>query len=104
LILVMPVIGQKLVLPLFVVVYLWWWSEFGWRLIVCALTWAALIVFYDQILHVFSYSAALSDWLPRGAAGMAAVMAFRVIEHRRARMFPGRQCRSRPDRSACDAG
>jgi hypothetical protein len=66
LILVMPVIGQKLVLPLFVVVYLWWWSEFGWRLIVCALTWAALIVFYDQILHVFSYSAALSDWLPRG--------------------------------------
>jgi TctA family transporter len=65
LILVMLVIGQKLALPLFVVAYLVWWSEFGWRLIALygMLTWAALIVFYDQVLHVFWYPAALSDWL-----------------------------------------
>jgi hypothetical protein len=61
----MLVIGQKLALPLFVVAYLLWWSDFGWRLIALygLLTWAALIVFYDQVLHVFWYPAVLSDWL-----------------------------------------
>lgn len=65
LVVVMPWIGQKLALPLFVVAYLWWWSDFGWRTItIYALaTWTVLIVFYEMVLHVFWYPAAAWFWL-----------------------------------------
>jgi hypothetical protein len=60
------VVGQKLALPIFVICYLWRWSEFGWRtiLIYSLVTWAALIIFYDRVLHVFWYKSWLAGWLP----------------------------------------
>ena len=65
LVLVMPWVGQKLALPLFVAAYLQWWSDFGWRTIViyALATWAVLIIFYDKVLHVFWYPSAVSLWL-----------------------------------------
>ncbi|MDH3738510.1 MAG: tripartite tricarboxylate transporter permease [Alphaproteobacteria bacterium] len=64
--LVALLIGQKLALPLFVAAYLWRWSDFGRRTIVIysGVTWAALIIFYDRVLHVFWYPSWLSSWLP----------------------------------------
>ncbi|MEK9662158.1 MAG: tripartite tricarboxylate transporter permease, partial [Alphaproteobacteria bacterium] len=64
--LVMLLIGQKLALPLFVAVYLWRWSTFGRRTVAiyAFVTWAALILFYDQVLHIFWYKSWLAGWLP----------------------------------------
>lgn len=64
--LIMLIIGQKLALPLFVAIYLWRWSDFGRRTIVVytAATWAALVAFYDQVLHIFWYKSLLTGWLP----------------------------------------
>lgn len=60
------VVGQKLALPVFVICYLWRWSDFGWRtiLIYSLVSWAALIIFYDRVLHVFWYPSWLAGWLP----------------------------------------
>jgi TctA family transporter len=65
--LIMLLIGQKLALPLFVGIYLWRWSNFGWRtiLVYTLATWTMLIVFYDQILNVLWYRSWLAGWLPK---------------------------------------
>lgn len=65
-ILIMLVIGQKLAIPLFIIVYLISWGKYSWRLAIgYALgAWALLIVFYDRILHLFWYPSWVSSWLP----------------------------------------
>ena len=62
----MPVIGQKLVLPLFIAVYLARWGKYGWRIFggyaFCG--WLPLVVFYDKIMHPQWYPAWIYCWLP----------------------------------------
>lgn len=64
--LIMLLIGQKLALPLFAALYLCRWAGQGWRvtLFYALVTWATLIVFYDQILNVLWYRSWLAGWLP----------------------------------------
>jgi len=64
--LLMLLIGQKIVLPLFIFVYLMRWSDYGWRVALgyAAGGWILLVAFYDQVMSLFWYPSWLSDWLP----------------------------------------
>jgi putative tricarboxylic transport membrane protein len=72
--LLMPVVGQKIVLPLFMMVYLIRWGNFSWRLsVIYALAaWLFMVVFYGHVMHLFWYPSWLGDllsgslpaWLP----------------------------------------
>ena len=70
---IMPVIGQKLVLPLFVFVYLIRWGRYGWRAAAgyAFVGWLALVGFYDRIIQLQWYPSWLHyqlpdpSWLPR---------------------------------------
>jgi putative tricarboxylic transport membrane protein len=65
-VLLMLVIGQKLVLPLFIAVYLRRWGKYGWRLVsayaFCG--WLMLIGFYDLVINLQWYPAWIYYWLP----------------------------------------
>ncbi len=65
-IIMMLVIGQKLVIPAFIVIYLIRWGKYSWRIAIGYAIggWALLVVFYDQILHLFWYQSLLATWLP----------------------------------------
>ena len=60
------VLGQKIVLPLFICVYLFRWGKFGWRISFgfALAGWIVLIGFYDQTMHMFWHQSWLSWWLP----------------------------------------
>jgi len=60
------VVGQKIVLPLLICVYLIRWGKFGWRVSLgYALGgWIVLIGFYDQTMHLFWHQPWLALWLP----------------------------------------
>ena len=70
-----PVIGQKLALTLFALVYLRRWGGFSWLVAACYAigVWAVLIGFYDRVLHTFWQPSYLADilrfvgpeWLPQ---------------------------------------
>ncbi|NQV55669.1 MAG: tripartite tricarboxylate transporter permease [Rhodospirillales bacterium] len=62
----MLLIGQKIVLPLFIFVYLMRWGGYGWRVAFgyAAGGWVLLVVFYDRVMSLFWYPSWLSDWLP----------------------------------------
>ena len=66
LMLVTLVIGQKLALPLLILVYLIRWGGRPWKvaLAYAGLGWIFLIVFYDRVMQVFWYPSLLSSWLP----------------------------------------
>ena len=65
-IIVMPVIGQKLVLPIFIATYLVRWGSYNWRVALgyAAVGWVFLVGFYDQVLHLHWYPSWLDSWLP----------------------------------------
>lgn len=65
-ILVMLVIGQKFAVPLFIAVYLVRWGHYSWRIALgyAAAGWLFMVVFYDQVMHLFWHPSWLSDWLP----------------------------------------
>jgi hypothetical protein len=60
------ILGQKIALTLFCGVYLWRWGKFGWRTSIgyafCG--WLFIVVFYDQVMHLFWRPSWLSSWLP----------------------------------------
>jgi putative tricarboxylic transport membrane protein len=68
-------IGQKMALTAFVLVYMLRWGRYGvtWSLIYAAGCWAFLILFYDRLMHIFWYPSVLGTalysewptWLPR---------------------------------------
>jgi putative tricarboxylic transport membrane protein len=62
----MMLLGQKLVLPMFVATYLIRWGHYNWRtaLIYAAVTWLTLILFYDRVMHLLWYPSWLSEHLP----------------------------------------
>ena len=70
---IMPVIGQKLVLPLFIFVYLIRWGRYDWRAAAgyAFVGWLALVGFYDRIIQLQWYPSWLhyqlpdTSWLPR---------------------------------------
>ena len=63
---VMPVIGQKLVLPIFIATYLVRWGSYNWRVALgyAAVGWVFLVGFYDRVLHLHWYPSWLDSWLP----------------------------------------
>ena len=65
-IIVMPVIGQKLVLPIFIATYLIRWGSYNWRVALgyAAVGWVFLVGFYDRVLHLHWYPSWLDSWLP----------------------------------------
>ena len=65
-IIVMPVIGQKLVLPIFIATYLVRWGSYNWRVAFgyAAVGWVFLVGFYDRVLHLHWYPSWLDSWLP----------------------------------------
>ena len=65
-IIVMPVIGQKLVLPIFIASYLVRWGSYNWRVALgyAAVGWVFLVGFYDRVLHLHWYPSWLDSWLP----------------------------------------
>ena len=65
-IIVMPVIGQKLVLPIFIAMYLVRWGKYNWRVALgyAAVGWVFLVGFYDQVMHLHWYPSWLDSWLP----------------------------------------
>jgi hypothetical protein len=65
-ILVMLVIGQKFALPLFIGIYLWRWGSYHWRFSLGYAIggWLLLVLFYDQVMHLFWHQSWLSTWLP----------------------------------------
>lgn len=65
-ILVTFVIGQKLALPLFIGTYLIRWGSYSWKVALgyAAGGWLFLVLFYDQIMHLFWYQSWLYSWLP----------------------------------------
>ena len=65
-IIVMPVIGQKLVLPIFIATYLVRWGSYNWRVALgyAAVGWVFLVGFYDRVLHLHWYPSWLDSWLP----------------------------------------
>jgi putative tricarboxylic transport membrane protein len=60
------VIGQKLALPLFIGTYLIRWGSYSWKVALgyAAGGWLFLVLFYDQIMHLFWYQSWLYSWLP----------------------------------------
>jgi len=60
------IFGQKIALTLFCGVYLWRWGKFGWRTSVgyAFFGWLFIVVFYDQVMHLFWRPSWLSSWLP----------------------------------------
>jgi len=65
-ILITLVLGQKVVLPLFVGFYLRRWGRYSWRvtLIYALCTWGFMVGFYDRLLHMMWYESWLWEWLP----------------------------------------
>ncbi len=65
-ILMMLVIGQKFALPLFIGIYLWRWGSYPWRFSLGYAIggWLLLVLFYDQVMHLFWHQSWLSTWLP----------------------------------------
>ena len=65
-IIVMPVIGQKLVLPIFIATYLVRWGSYNWRVALgyASVGWVFLVGFYDRVLHLHWYPSWLDSWLP----------------------------------------
>ena len=59
-------IGQKLALPLFIGVYLLRWDNYSWKVPLgyAGDGWLFLVLFYDQIMHLFWYQSWLYSWLP----------------------------------------
>ena len=60
------VIGQKLALPLFIGTYLIRWGNYSWKVALSYAGggWLFLVLFYDQIMHLFWYQSWLYSWLP----------------------------------------
>jgi len=60
------VIGQKITLPLFIGMYLWRWGKYGLRVSLGYAIggWMFIVMFYDQVMHLFWYPSWLSSWLP----------------------------------------
>jgi TctA family transporter len=60
------ILGQKIALTLFCGVYLWRWGKFGWRtsIVYAFFGWLFIVVFYDQVMHLFWMPSWLSSWLP----------------------------------------
>ncbi len=56
-------IGQKLALPLFILVFCRFWAGFGWRfsLAYAAAGWAILVLFYESVLTIFWQPSLLGD-------------------------------------------
>jgi putative tricarboxylic transport membrane protein len=65
-VMIMLVIGQKLALPIFIAVYLIRWGNYTWRVALGYAVggWALLVIFYDQIMHLFWYPSLFHSWLP----------------------------------------
>ncbi|MBT3550794.1 MAG: tripartite tricarboxylate transporter permease [Rhodospirillaceae bacterium] len=65
-ILVMPFIGQKFALPLFILVYLIRWGGYNWRIAggYAFGGWLMIVGFYDRILDMLWYPSWLDSWLP----------------------------------------
>lgn len=65
-ILAMLLIGQKLVLPLFIGIYLVRWGRYDWKLAsgYAIGGWLLLAGFYDKIMNLQRYPAWLYYWLP----------------------------------------
>lgn len=65
-VLVMMIIGQKLAIPLFVVIYLFRWGKFNWRISIgyAIGSWVLLIAFYDRVMHLAWHPSWLDGWLP----------------------------------------
>ena len=65
-ILLMLVIGQKLVLPLFIYLYLKRWGRYGWRVALSYSVggWVLLVGFYDKIMNLQWYPSWVYYWLP----------------------------------------
>lgn len=65
-ILVMLVIGQKLVLPIFIAVYLVRWGHYSWRAALSYAVggWVFLIVFYDRIMNLLWHPSWFDSWVP----------------------------------------
>lgn len=57
------VIGQLITLPLFVVLYLWRWGQYNWKICFsyAFVAWAFIYGFYDQIMNLAFYPALLFD-------------------------------------------
>lgn len=69
---IMPVIGQKLAIPLFIAIYLLRWGNYSWRLAIGYAIggWIILVGFYDRIMHLFWYPSWLSSWFPELLPGI----------------------------------
>ncbi|MBL6864662.1 MAG: tripartite tricarboxylate transporter permease [Rhodospirillales bacterium] len=65
-VLIMLLLGQKIVLPLFIFVYLMRWGKYNWRISIgYALGgWVLMVCFYDRILDLLWYPSWISTWLP----------------------------------------
>ena len=65
-VLMMLLLGQKIVLPLFIFVYLMRWGKYNWRISIgYALGgWLMMVCFYDRILDLLWYPSWISTWLP----------------------------------------
>jgi putative tricarboxylic transport membrane protein len=59
-------VGQKIALPLFVVVYLIRWGRYRWRTstLYALFVWIFMVLFYDRVMHLFWYPSWLSRYLP----------------------------------------
>lgn len=60
------VVGQKLAIPAYMFAYMITWGRYGWKpsLLYAFAGWIMLVVFYDQIMHLFWYPSWLYQVLP----------------------------------------
>jgi len=65
-ILITFLVGQKIALPLFVLIYLIRWGGYGMGVSLgyALVVWISIVGFYDQIMHMFWHPSWLSSWLP----------------------------------------
>ena len=62
----MPVLGQKIVLPLFVLIYLLRWGHYSWRVAGAYAfgSWVLIVGFYDRVMSLQWYPSTLWSTLP----------------------------------------
>jgi hypothetical protein len=55
------VVGQKIAIPAFALLYLRRWGRFRWRMcaVYAGITWLILILFYDWVMNILFYPSLL---------------------------------------------
>lgn len=58
-------VGQKIAIPAFALLFLRRWGRFSWRMcaVYAGITWLILVLFYDRIMNILFYPSLLYGWL-----------------------------------------